>query len=51
MATYARQANAVDIETFGVELIASKRWETIEAIASYTFLDKDEDYGDDDDRR
>ena len=45
---YARQANAVDIETFGVELIASKRWETIEAIASYTFLDKDEDYGDDD---
>jgi len=43
---YARQANAVDIETFGVELIASKRWETIEAIASYTFLDKDEDYGD-----
>ncbi len=45
---YARSANAVDIETFGVELIASKRWETIEAIASYTFLDKDEDYGDDD---
>ena len=46
--SYARQANAVDIETFGVELIASKRWETIEAIASYTFLDKDEDYGNDD---
>jgi vitamin B12 transporter len=46
----SRQANPVDIETFGVELIASKRWETIEAIeaiASYTFLDKDEDYGDD----
>ncbi len=42
-----RAANAVDIETFGVELIASKRWNTIEAIASYTFLDKDEDYGDD----
>ena len=44
---YARSANAVDIETFGIELIASKRWNTIEAIASYTFLDKDEDYGDD----
>jgi len=42
----SRQANAVDIETFGVELIASKRWNSIEAIASYTFLDKDEDYGD-----
>ena len=45
---FARSANAVDIETFGVELIASKRWNTIEAIASYTFLDKNEDYGDDD---
>ena len=44
---FARSANPVDIETFGVELIASKRWETIEAIASYTFLDKDEDYGND----
>ena len=44
--TNSRAANAVDIETFGIELIASKRWETIEAIASYTFLDKDEDYGD-----
>jgi len=43
----ARSASNVDIETFGVELIASKRWDTIEAIASYTFLDKDEDYGDD----
>jgi hypothetical protein len=44
---FAREANAVDIETFGVELIASKRWNTIEGIASYTFLDKDEDYGND----
>jgi hypothetical protein len=41
----ARSASNVDIETFGVELIASKRWNTIEGIASYTFLDKDEDYG------
>ena len=45
---FARSANPVDVETFGIELIASKRWETIEAIASYTFLDKDKDYGDDD---
>ena len=42
-----RTANNVDIETFGLELIASKRWDSIEAIASYTFLDKDEDYGND----
>ena len=45
--TSAREANPVDIETFGLELIASKRWDSIEAIASYTFLDKDEDYGND----
>ncbi len=44
---YTRAAKAVDIETFGVELIASKRWNTVEVIVSYTFLDKDEDYGDD----
>ena len=44
---YARSANAVDIKTFGIEIIATKRWDSIEAIASYTFLDKDEDYGND----
>ena len=41
-----REANAVDIDTFGIELIASKRWHMLETIASYTFLDKNEDYGD-----
>ena len=45
--TSAREANPVDIETLGLELIASKRWDSIETIASYTFLDKDEDYGND----
>lgn len=43
--TAARSANPVDIETLGVELIASKRWESVEIISSYTFLDKSEDYG------
>jgi hypothetical protein len=42
---FARSATGVDLETFGIELIASKRWDAIEAIASYTFLEKDEDYG------
>ena len=42
---YARSANGVDLETFGVELIGSKRWNAIEAIASYTYLDKAEEYG------
>ncbi len=44
---FARTANPVDIDTFGIELIATKRWHTVEAIASYAFLDKDEDYGND----
>lgn len=42
----ARSANNVDIETFGFELIGTKRFGDVEAIASYTYLDKDEDYGD-----
>ena len=42
----ARKANPVDIETFGFEVIGTKRWGELEGIASYTYLDKDEDYGD-----
>ena len=41
----ARLSTNVDIDTFGIELIASKRWENVETIMSYTYLDKDEDYG------
>ncbi len=41
----ARTANPVDIETFGFEVIGTKRWGELEGIASYTYLDKDEDYG------
>ncbi|MEO0510493.1 MAG: TonB-dependent receptor [Verrucomicrobiota bacterium] len=43
---FARSANGVDIETYGVEMIATKSWNKVQAIASYAFLDKDEDYGD-----
>lgn len=43
--TTARSANPVDIETFGFEVIGTKIWNTIETIASYTYLHKDEDYG------
>lgn len=42
---HARSARGVDLENFGLEVIGSKRWDAIEAIASYTYLDKDEDYG------
>lgn len=41
----ARAAENVDIETFGIELIGTRRWGTAEFIASYTYLSKDEDYG------
>ena len=43
--TSARSANAVDIDTLGVELLAVKRFEQAEIITSYTFLEKSEDYG------
>jgi hypothetical protein len=46
--TSARNANPVDIETLGLELIANKRYENAEIIASYSWLDKSEDYGRDD---
>ncbi|TVP80076.1 MAG: TonB-dependent receptor [Puniceicoccaceae bacterium] len=44
--TNARSASNVDIETLGFEIIGTRRWHQIEAIASYTYLKKDEDYGD-----
>lgn len=43
---FARYANSVDIETFGIEIFATKRFEKIDLVAGYTFLEKDEDYGD-----
>ncbi|CAA6691819.1 MULTISPECIES: TonB-dependent siderophore receptor [unclassified Lentimonas] len=45
--TSARSANSVDIETFGIELIGTRRWGKVEGIISYAYLHKDEDYGDD----
>jgi len=42
----ARKATNVDIDTLGFEVIGTKRWGALEAIASYTYLHKDEDYGD-----
>ncbi len=46
--TSARIAEPVDIETFGFEVIGSKRWKQVEVVASYAYLHKDEDYGSDD---
>ena len=41
----ARSAENVDIQTFGFEIIATRYWEKLEAIASYSHLEKSEDYG------
>jgi vitamin B12 transporter len=43
--TGARSAQNVDIETSGLECIASRQWNRVQAIASYAYLNKDEDYG------
>lgn len=43
--TSARSAANVDIETLGLELIATRQWGSVQGIASYTYLHKDEDYG------
>ncbi len=45
-ATSARSAKNVDVDTYGLEVIGSKRIGQFELLASATVLDKDEDYGD-----
>lgn len=42
---FARAANPVDINTSGIEFLATKHFDTTEVIASYTFLNKSENYG------
>ena len=41
----ARTANPVDIGTFGVELVATRRTPRYDVVLGYTFLDKHADYG------
>lgn len=43
----ARFAEPVDIDTTGVELLATKQFDTSEIVASYTYLHKTENYGSD----
>ena len=43
---YARYANNLDMETFGVELVSKYNFGKIRSIASYTYLDKDANYDD-----
>ena len=44
-APFLRQANAVDIDVAGVELFGRGRWASADVVGSYTYLDKDADYG------
>lgn len=41
----ARSANAVDIATTGVELVARRSWTPVDVVVGYTWLTKDADYG------
>ena len=41
----ARTANAVDIGTFGLEIVASRKSSHYDLVFGYTFLDKNADYG------
>lgn len=44
-APFSRQANAVDLHVWGVETLVSWRSEKLDLVGSYTWLDKDADYG------
>lgn len=40
----SRKANHADIDTFGFEMIASRQWNILQAICSYSYLKKNEVY-------
>lgn len=42
----SRSANHVDIDTSGLELLVTRLWDDYKAIASYAYLQKEEDYKD-----
>ena len=44
-APFSRQANAVDIDVLGAELLVAAQWESLAIATGYTYLDKDADYG------
>ena len=45
VAPLARQANPVDLDVLGVEAFIRRRWRSLDLVGSYTYLDKDADYG------
>jgi outer membrane cobalamin receptor len=43
-APFARQANAVDLDVFGLQLVYGRSWRMVDLVAGYTYLEKEEDY-------
>ncbi len=43
-APFARQANVVDIDVFGAQILYGKSWNAVDLVAGYAYLDKDADY-------
>jgi len=43
-APFARQANAVDLDVFGAQLLIGRSWEQVDLVAGYSYMEKDEDY-------
>jgi outer membrane cobalamin receptor len=43
-APFARQANSVDIDVFGVQILYGRSWQAVDLVAGYSYLDKDADY-------
>lgn len=41
---FSRQANPVDLDVLGMELIFTRKWDSLDITAGYTYLDKDADY-------
>jgi hypothetical protein len=44
-APFARQANRVDLDVIGIELLWAHRWSNVFWTAGYVYLDKDANYG------
>ena len=41
----SRSANNVDIDVFGLEVVAGAKWDSLDLVTSYSFLKKNEDFG------
>lgn len=44
-APFSRQANPVDLDVFGFEIIFTQNWKLLDLVGGYTYLDKNSDYG------